>query len=64
MTELGEVASPRRGTALVTGGSRGIGRGVVFEAARRGWDVVFTYRSRADEAREVVERTAAEWSSR
>ena len=43
-----------RGTAVVTGGSRGIGRGVVLEAARRGWDVVLTYRSRADEAEQVV----------
>lgn len=43
-----------RGTAVVTGGSRGIGRGIVLEAARRGWDVLFTYRSRADEAENVV----------
>ncbi len=43
-----------RRTALITGGSRGIGRGVVLEAARRGWDVLFTYRARADEAADVV----------
>jgi len=47
-----------RGTALVTGGSRGIGRGVVLEAARRGWDVVFTYRTRADDADSVVAEAA------
>ena len=59
MTELGPGGMPGgRGTALVTGGSRGIGRGAVFEAARRGWDVVFTYRSRADEAAEVVRQSA------
>ncbi|MCW2742871.1 MAG: short-chain dehydrogenase/reductase [Blastococcus sp.] len=59
MTELGPGGMPGcRGTALVTGGSRGIGRGVVFEAARRGWHVVLTYRSRADEAADVVRQAA------
>ena len=42
--------------ALVTGGSRGIGRAFVLEAVRRGFKVVFTYRSRRDDA----DRTAAE----
>lgn len=32
--------------ALVTGGSRGIGRAVVVEASRRGYDVVFSHRGR------------------
>lgn len=59
MTDVGQAGSRvSRGMALVTGGSRGIGRGVVFEAAARGWDVVFTYRSRADEAAEVLRQTA------
>jgi 3-oxoacyl-[acyl-carrier protein] reductase len=49
-----------KGTALVTGGSRGIGRGIVLEAARRGWDVVLTYRTRADEAQAVVKEAAAQ----
>ena len=35
-------------TALVTGGSRGIGRGIVLALAASGWDVAFSYRS--DEA--------------
>jgi 3-oxoacyl-[acyl-carrier protein] reductase len=58
MTQLAGEAPSARGTALVTGGSRGIGRGVALEAARRGWDVVLTYRSRADEAARVVREAA------
>src|SRR4029079_534194 len=54
----GAVKPTARGTALITGGSRGIGRGVALEAARRGWDVVLTYRTRADEAQRVVDVAA------
>ena len=39
---------------LVTGGSRGLGRNTALSIARRGDDVVITYRSRADEAAAVV----------
>ena len=38
------------GSALVTGASRGIGRGVARELARRGYDVVATMRDPADGA--------------
>ena len=40
----GETAQPRdRATALITGGSRGIGRAVVERLTRDGWNVAFTY---------------------
>jgi NAD(P)-dependent dehydrogenase (short-subunit alcohol dehydrogenase family) len=39
--------------ALVTGGSRGLGRNMALALARSGHDVILTYRSRADEAAEV-----------
>lgn len=37
--------------ALVTGGSRGLGRSAALHLARSGHDVIVTYRERADEAR-------------
>ncbi|MFO0944637.1 MAG: SDR family oxidoreductase [Planctomycetota bacterium] len=40
--------------ALITGGSRGIGRATALRLARDGADVAITYRSRVDEAVEVV----------
>lgn len=40
--------------ALVTGGSRGIGRAVVCDLARRGARVLFCYRERADAAEETA----------
>ncbi len=44
-------ANPR---TLVTGGARGLGRALVEELARAGHDVVFTYRSSAGPAQELV----------
>ncbi len=46
-------------TAVVTGGSRGIGRAVVLALAERGYRVRFVYRCRDDAAAEVVERVEA-----
>jgi len=40
--------------ALVTGGSRGIGRSIVLQLAHSGADVAFTYRSRVEEANSLV----------
>ena len=39
---------------IVTGSSRGLGRNTALNIARKGMDVVVTYRSRADEAQAVV----------
>ncbi|MEN2976625.1 SDR family oxidoreductase (plasmid) [Tistrella bauzanensis] len=40
--------------AIVTGASRGLGRNTALNIARKGGDVIITYRSRADEAEAVV----------
>lgn len=40
--------------SLVTGGSRGLGRNTAISIARRGGDVILTYRSGAEEAKQVV----------
>jgi NAD(P)-dependent dehydrogenase (short-subunit alcohol dehydrogenase family) len=40
--------------ALVTGGSRGLGRNTALNIARTGSDVIITYQSRADAAQELV----------
>nr|WP_295866828.1 SDR family oxidoreductase [uncultured Chitinophaga sp.] len=47
MTSLGKIA-------LVTGGSRGLGRNMALRIAEKGIDVVITYHSRKEEADAVV----------
>ena len=48
-----------RRVMFVTGGSRGIGAGIVLGAVQAGWDVAFTYRTRQAEADGVVARAKA-----
>ncbi|TGP15891.1 SDR family NAD(P)-dependent oxidoreductase, partial [Mesorhizobium sp. M1D.F.Ca.ET.231.01.1.1] len=43
-----------RPIALITGGSRGLGRNTALHLARKGVDVVLTYRSRVDEAKTAI----------
>jgi NAD(P)-dependent dehydrogenase (short-subunit alcohol dehydrogenase family) len=40
--------------ALVTGGSRGLGKNMALSLAKKGLDVIITYNSKEDEALEVV----------
>lgn len=45
--------------ALVTGGSRGLGRSIALKLAERGTDVVLTFHSKEAEAEDVVRRIEA-----
>ncbi|GCE25732.1 short chain dehydrogenase [Dictyobacter alpinus] len=49
---MGETTQTK--TALVTGGSRGIGAATVLALADRGYDVSFTYRNKAARANDIV----------
>lgn len=46
-------------TAIVTGASRGIGRGIATVLAREGYDLCISYRSEAGEAQAVQEELEA-----
>ena len=51
--------STNRKIALVTGGSRGLGRNSALHLARKGVDVILTYRSQRAEAESAVAEIAA-----
>src|SRR5919197_1923764 len=53
-SEVSRFCSLEGKTALVTGGSRGIGRAIALELERAGAAVVVGYRSGADAAEEVA----------
>lgn len=42
--------------ALITGGSRGLGRDMALRIAEKGTDVIITYNSKPDDAQKVVEQ--------
>src|SRR5262245_23898699 len=46
--------------AIVTGGSRGLGRNAVEHLAPRGVDIILTYRSKEAEANEAVKAVEAQ----
>ncbi len=46
-------------TALVTGGSRGIGKGIAFALAKQGFQVFLTYVSKPEEAENVAKEICA-----
>lgn len=48
------TSTPSTPIALVTGGSRGLGKNMAVQMAQRGIDVVLTYRSKRSEAEVVV----------
>jgi 3-oxoacyl-[acyl-carrier protein] reductase len=56
---LSEFCSLEGKTALVTGGSRGIGRAIALELSRAGANVTLSYRTGKDEAEEVAREAGA-----
>jgi NAD(P)-dependent dehydrogenase (short-subunit alcohol dehydrogenase family) len=46
-------------TAIITGGSRGLGRNTALNLARRGVDVIITYNSNSSEAQTLVREVTA-----
>jgi NAD(P)-dependent dehydrogenase (short-subunit alcohol dehydrogenase family) len=51
--------SAKSKTAIVTGGSRGLGRDMVLNLAKKGANIIFTYNSNQAEANKVVSEVAA-----
>jgi NAD(P)-dependent dehydrogenase (short-subunit alcohol dehydrogenase family) len=45
--------------ALVTGGSRGLGRDMAIQLAKKNFDIIITYNSNAEAANEVLEEVHA-----
>ena len=46
-------------TAIITGGSRGLGRNTAINLARRGVDILFTYHSNLAEAQSLIREAEA-----
>lgn len=60
MSDANEASAVKDGrrVAVVTGGSRGLGRALVVEASRRGYDVVFSHRDRGSDAEDTINEAA------
>lgn len=54
------MTSTKNKIALVTGGSRGLGKDMALQLATKGFDVVITYHSKKDEADRVVNEIKAQ----
>jgi len=57
--EKATVGTTNNKTAIITGGSRGIGRNTAISLARRGVDVIFTYRANQVEASSLIREVEA-----
>jgi NAD(P)-dependent dehydrogenase (short-subunit alcohol dehydrogenase family) len=55
-----EHLSMKDKTAVITGGSRGLGRNTAVNMARRGVDVIFSYRAQGAEADSLIREVEAE----
>lgn len=53
------MATQSNKVALVTGGSRGLGRDMAIQLAKKGFDIIITYHTNAGEAVKVVQEISA-----
>jgi NAD(P)-dependent dehydrogenase (short-subunit alcohol dehydrogenase family) len=53
------MANTNSRTAIITGGSRGLGRNTAVNLAHRGVDIIFTYQSNSTEAQNLVREAEA-----
>jgi NAD(P)-dependent dehydrogenase (short-subunit alcohol dehydrogenase family) len=53
------VGAATKRTAIITGGSRGMGRNTAVNLAKRGVDVIFTYHSNQAEAESLIREVDA-----
>lgn len=53
------MSNKQQKTALVTGGSRGLGKDAALQLAKKGFDVIVTYQSKKEDAEQVVKEIQA-----
>lgn len=49
----------KKQTALITGGSRGLGKNMALQLAKKGFHIIITYNSRKEEAEQVLQTITA-----